>query len=315
MIGIVTALLLTILTPWRCDDLPSYSNPAADYPAALLRIQQWQNSAVPSMNPLCQLTLMTHHHATERGIVLVHGYTSCPRQFYSLGQQFYHAGYNVLIAPLPYHGDANRFTHAHGQLTAEALTQYADRALDIAHGLGRRITMMGLSAGGVVTAWAAHHRSDIEQAIMIAPAFSFKPIPLPLTTAAMNLFSILPDSFVAWQPTNRIDDTPNYAYPEYSYHALAQILRLSCMIKQAAQHTAPATRRLVFVLNPNDQSVNNDAARELAARWRNQYQVNLTIIDLPDQLKLAHDFISSERPHQFPELVYPRLLDAAGVHY
>ena len=129
------------------------------------------------MNPVCQLKLITHDRKVERAIILVHGYTNCPQQFNTLGQQFYDLGYNVLIAPLPHHGLADRMIEEHGLLTAEELAAYADETVDLAQGLGDQVVMMGISAGGVTTAWAAQHRSDIDLAVIISPAFGFKTDP------------------------------------------------------------------------------------------------------------------------------------------
>src|SRR6185503_9544167 len=119
----------------------------------------------------------THGQKVERAILLLHGYTNCPQQFLELGQRFYDLGYNVLIAPLPHHGLANRLTDEQSQLTAKELASYADEMVDIAHGLGNEVVMMGISGGGVATAWAAQNRSDLDLAVIISPAFGFKEIP------------------------------------------------------------------------------------------------------------------------------------------
>lgn len=117
---------------------------------------------------------MTHGQPVERVIVLVHGYTNCPQQFHELGQRFYYLGYNVLIAPLPYHGLADRLTDEQAELKAEELVAYADEVVDIAHGLGKRVIMAGISGGGVTTAWAAQNRSDLDLAVIISPAFGYQ---------------------------------------------------------------------------------------------------------------------------------------------
>ena len=64
------------------------------------------------MNPVCETQFMTHHRKVDRAVVLVHGYTTCPEQFHALGQRFFDLGYNVLSAPLPQHGFADRMTDA-----------------------------------------------------------------------------------------------------------------------------------------------------------------------------------------------------------
>jgi esterase/lipase len=66
---------------------------------------------------------MTHGKKVERAVVLVHGYTNCPNEFVGLRTRLYDMGYNVLVAPLPHQG------------------------------LGDKVTILGYSCGGVVTAW------------------------------------------------------------------------------------------------------------------------------------------------------------------
>ena len=200
------------------------------------------------MNPVCRLKLMTHDRKVERAIIMVHGYTNCPQQFQALGQRFYDLGYNVLIAPLPHHGLADRLTEAQAQLTAEELAAYADETVDIAQGLGERVTMMGISGGGVTTAWAAQNRSDLDLAVIISPAFGFKQVPTLLTAAVMNLYMFLPNSFVWWDPALQAEGSLPHQYPRYSTHALVQTLRLGFAIRAKAQHIKPAARKILVVL-------------------------------------------------------------------
>ena len=259
------------------------------------------------MNPLCRLQLMTHNKKTERAIILVHGYSSCPQQFHKLGQRFYDAGYNVLMAPLPHHGLADRMTNAHSRLTAEELAAYADQTVDIARGLGRRVFMMGLSAGGVTTAWAAQNRNDIDLAVIISPAFGFKKIPAPLTVAAMNFYSLLPDALEWWDPLLKEKAPPAHSYSLYSRHALVEILRLGFATLNDARHHPPAAEKIIMVLNANDIMVNNDETNNMIKVWKAD-KANLTTYEFRADLKLGHDLIDPSQPDQRTEIVYPRLM-------
>src|SRR5262249_53762108 len=132
---------------------PDYHAPPAPLPAFPSR----QGGDHPA---LWRSRLLTHGQKVDRAIVLVHGITNCPQQFAALGDQLFGAGWNVLIPRLPRHGLCDRMTSALAQLTAAELRDYADGVLDIAAGLGDEVTIAGLSAGGVVAAWAAQHRHD-----------------------------------------------------------------------------------------------------------------------------------------------------------
>lgn len=296
------------MTPRNIPKLTSHPRPAKSYTEALQRFSTLQAKDQEKMNPLCLAQLMTHNKQTDRAIVLVHGYTNCPQQFHELGVQFYNAGYNVLIAPLPHHGLADRMTRAHALLTAEELAGYADETVDIARGLGKEVTMMGISAGGVTTAWAAQNRSDLDLAVIISPAFGFKQVPTPLTAAAMNIFRFLPDSFEWWDPMLKEMVPPAHTYPQYSRHALVEILRLGYTIQNEAGRKAPAAKRLVVILNPNDNLINNELTMKVVNIWK-EHQASVSTYEFPDTLKLPHDIIGPSQPTQRIDIVYPRIIE------
>lgn len=308
ILGVIAGILYLALTPRNISHLVSHPNPVHSYAEALQRVDQMRAQEPPGMNPDCGLQLLTHDKKVERTIVLVHGYTNCPQQFKELGGRFYDLGYNVLIAPLPHHGLADRLTEEHGLLTAEELAAYADQTVDIAQGLGDQVVMMGLSAGGVTTAWAAQHRSDLDLAVIISPAFGFKQIPAFLTAAMMNITTLLPDSFVWWDPALQDRTPPLYAYPRYSKHALAQTLRLGFAVQADARHAPPAAKRIVMVINPADDSIDNGRVFEIIKSWQAR-GADLGTYQFDSALGLRHDLIDPTQPNQQIETVYPRLIE------
>src|SRR5512135_3026141 len=126
----------------------SHPNPAANYTEAVQRVESLRAAEV-GFNPDCHTTLLTHGAKTAKAIVFVDGYGSCPVSFKELGAQFYDQGYNVLAVPLPYNGLADRMTNEQAKLQAEDLVRYADAVVDIGRGLGERLTMIGISCGGL----------------------------------------------------------------------------------------------------------------------------------------------------------------------
>ncbi len=302
---------VAILTPWNIPNAPLQAHPVASYAEATQRIETLLAQEPPDMNPVCRLIWMTHEKKVERAIVLVHGYTSCPQQFRDLGQKFYDLGYNVLIAPLPHHGLANRLTDAHSLLSAEELEAYANETVDIAQGLGEQVTMMGISGGGVTTAWAAQNRGDIDLAVIISPAFGFKIVPTPLTAAAMNLYLLLPDSIKWWDDVLQEAASPPHAYPRYSNHALVQTLRLGFAVREQAGRVKPAAQKIVVVLNANDDSVNNPLTMEVVKVWQ-AHGTDLTTYEFDVSLKLGHDIIDPAQPYQRIDIVYPRLIELSN---
>jgi carboxylesterase len=228
---------------------------------------------------------MTHGQKAARIILMTHGYTTCPEQFRALGEQFYALGYNVLIAPLPHHGLTDRLTDEQSQLTAEEIVAYADEVINIAHGLGDHVTMIGISGGGVTTAWAAQTRSDLDLAVVISPAFGYYTVPTPLTAPAMNYYLTIPNSYTWWDENLKEKIKPDYAYPRYSTRALAQLLRLGFAVQGRAQQTSPAARSILVVTNANDKSINNALVYTVAGHWRD-HGANLRTYEFDAGLQL-----------------------------
>jgi len=285
----------SFFVPWNAYSLPSHPHPAQSYAEAVQRIDAWKADRAAEMNPVCVTQFLTHGEKTEKAIVLVHGYSGCPMQFKELGDQFYALGYNVLIAPLPHHGLADRKTPEQGQLTAKELATYADQVVDIAQGLGEEVTIMGASGGGLVTAWAAQNRSDVDVAVVIAPAFGYKVIPTYLTAPAMNIVLLQPDVLVWNDPARGDKPVPDYDYPGYSKHALAQILRLGFAIRLEALQKAPVAKEIIVVTNAADDSVNNALTAIVARNWQ-KHGAQLVEYEFPASLKLQHDLIDPNQP-------------------
>jgi esterase/lipase len=292
-------------------NMPSHPNPANNYDDALRLFESLRSHEPPGMNPICRDQLLIHGRKTERAIILVHGYTSAPPQFQELGRKFFDAGFNVLIAALPHHGLSDRMTEAHGKLKAGELAAYADRAVDIATGLGSHITMMGLSAGGVTTAWAAQQRKELERCIIISPAFGFRKIPTLLTWPAMVFYRLLPDSFEWWDPELKEKGVSSYGYPKYSHHALTEVLRLGFVVKDEARNGPPASKKIIMVLNPNDDMVNNEMAEQLAEIWKARGAC-ISTFRFDSGLKLPHDLVGADQSGQRIDIVYPKLVELAG---
>jgi esterase/lipase len=314
--GIFTLLLCSLpfilLKKEFSTNMISHRAPAMNYDEALLLFESLRSHEPPGMNPLCVNQLLTHGFRAERAIILVHGYTSAPPQFRELGRKFFEAGFNVLIAALPHHGLSDRMTERHGRLTATELAAYADRTVDIATGLGSHVTMLGLSAGGVTTAWAAQQRKELDCCIIISPAFGFRKIPTLLTWPAMVFYRLLPDAFEWWEPELKENGASSYGYPKYSHHALTEVLRLGFVVKDEARNSPPTSKKIIMVLNPNDDMVNNEMAEQLAELWKAR-GANISTFRFDAGLKLPHDLVGADQSAQRIDIVYPKLVELAGT--
>ncbi len=308
------ALLVLAVRPFGLVQVVSHADPVASYAEAVQRVAALQAQERDGYNPVCQTQLLTHGAKTARAVVLVHGYGSCPQQLVPLGRQFFERGDNVLIVRLPRHGLADRLTLEHGNLLASELAGCADEAVDIAAGLGERVLMLGQSGGAMATAWAAQTRAELDQAIIIAPAFGYRQLPAPVTVLLMNLALLLLPNIALWgDPRLREPSAPPYDNPRYTTRAAMQILRLGFAIRAAARRGPPAARSIVVVTNGNDDTVDNAAARRLVADWHTVGAAKLSHYEFPAALGLEHDLLDPAQPYARTEQVYPKLMELADL--
>ncbi len=286
------------------------SDPAAGYQEAVARIEQiqGQEDARGDVLPECRTTLITHGDRTERTVVFMHGYTSCPEQFRQLGQEFFDKGYNVYIPRQPHHGLQERIDNELRELTAEELVAYGTESADIAQGLGEHVTMAGLSGGGTVASWLAQYREDVDVAVPIAPFLGIGFIPPLLNRPFAHLADLVPSGYYMWwDPVTKADNpfTAPYSYPRYSLKSLAEVLRLGYAAEEDVKHIKPASSDIIVIYNAADDSVSNPIIEEFIDLWEANGAELLTIYEFEQGLRLPHDLITPTRIDNQVELVYP----------
>jgi pimeloyl-ACP methyl ester carboxylesterase len=289
------------------QSLQSHPDPATDYAEAVSRFQRIQKMEGPELNPVCRSILLTHGARTERAVVFFHGYTNCPQQFNELGQIFYDLGYNVLIPRLPRHGVADRKVENLSPLKAEELRDCADTSVDIACGLGQKVYVAGLSAGGTLSAWIAQNRSEVKRAVLIAPALGFsRHEGTRLQKGIALLLPILPDIRTDWFSVD--PDAPDHAYPGFSSRALGQLLRVSVATFAGALERAPKVQDVALVTSKSDDAVSDLLAWQLIGLWRSKALGKFAAVDFPKEMKIEHDMIDPAQKNQQIEIVYPVLV-------
>jgi carboxylesterase len=180
------------LLPVSTRRLRSQPQPSATYAEALTRWQQVQQADDHTIHPVARSRLLTHGAPTECVAILLHGVTNCPQQFMALGRALFDRGYTVLIPRMPRNGLLDRHTDELKHLRAPELRRFIDTVVDIAAGLGAQVTIVGLSAGGILAAWAAQQRREIHRAVVIAPSFGILRMSPLQHTLVRNVFSRLP---------------------------------------------------------------------------------------------------------------------------
>jgi pimeloyl-ACP methyl ester carboxylesterase len=292
--------------------LPSKPETAASYSDALARAQaSCSQDQEEHVRQVCLPALMTHGAPTDWALVFLHGFTNCPEQFRELGRRLFELGHNVYIPRQPYHGLAAPLENHLSPVKAEILVAYGEQALDLAHGLGQRVMVVGFSGGGTVAAWLAQNRSDLDSAVIIAAMMGVSFIPALLTRPSAWLMSHLPD-FYMWKDPRRREKNPHtvdYAYPGYSFHGMSEVLRLGISVRDQARTAPPSAKKITLVFNDREPGVNNKELLNCLADWQaHRSQTVLSAYHFEPDLKLPHDFLSIGTPGLQVEPIYQRLI-------
>ncbi|MGE5176007.1 MAG: alpha/beta hydrolase [Hyphomicrobiales bacterium] len=279
--------------------------PARTYDEAIARVDSIRAREGAGFNPACRSRVLATGARTDRAVVLLHGFTNCPKQFERIADDLAAQGMNVYVPLLPRHGRADRMTDALSRLTAEELVRAGDDAVDVARGLGDRVTVVGLSSSGVLTAWLAEHRRDIDGAVMIAPALGPHGVAAPEARRMTGLLLRVPDFFVWWDRERKAASPgPEQCYPRFASRALAQIYRLGFAVTDRAARGDPPAARLALITSACDEGIDNRAAAELARRWRAR-GADVRAYQFPESLGVRHDMIDPEQPYQKVAVSYP----------
>src|SRR6266496_1476741 len=305
-------ILRVIFHPIAVHQVESHAHPVASYKEAIEHVKSMQEEDNKDLaQDVCITKLFSHGMQTDHVIVLLHGFTTCPEQFNELGKQYFEAGYNVFIPRMPYHGLSDRLTDALLNLTAENLAAFGDRVIDIAHGLGKKITVMGISGSGTLITWLAQNRADLDFAFPVAPLLGLAFIPPWFTKLFERIALLLPNFYMWWDPRTKADNPFSiyYAYPGYPSRALMEIIRLGMITRAQAKKSPAAAKNILMVLNDAEPAVSNAEALKLLKSWQKHGKGNLSEVHFEKDMKLPHDIITPGTPGVPIEVVHPRLIE------
>jgi carboxylesterase len=297
----------------RVPQIQSQSNPVTNYEEGVARVKSMQEDDNRELTrDVCITKLYDHGAQTKHVVILLHGFTSCPEQFNELGKLYYEAGSNVFIPRMPYHGLSDRLTHTLVKLTAEDLAGFGDKVVDIAHGLGKKVTLIGISGSGTVAAWLAQNRADLDFVFMIAPLFGLAFIPPWFTKLFERIALRLPNFYMWWDPRTKAENPYSiyYAYPGYPTRALMEFLRLALVTRAQAETSPPRAGKITIILNDAEPAISNAEAMRLVRLWQKNGKANLSEIHFEKEMKLPHDIITPGTPGVPLEIVNSRLINA-----
>ncbi|MGA7879258.1 MAG: alpha/beta fold hydrolase [Terrimicrobiaceae bacterium] len=280
------------------------------YAEAVGEIRKLIAGTSSKIRPQCAIQLLDHGHPTEQVFVLLHGLSNCPAQFTKLGRLLFERGHNVVIPLVPYHGEENRLATDWGRLSAEDMLEAGNQAVDLARGLGTKVTAAGLSISGATVAWMAQNRSDVSRAVLLAPFLAPAGIPRWAWTPLERLLLRLPNMFFWWDSTKRENlEGPPYAYPRFPTRVIGETMLLGRRVLEESRSQAPRCPSILVVTTASDTAANNGMTAELVANWRGLRREGIETFEFAAADEVPHDFVDPNQPNQKTALVYPKLIE------
>ena len=293
---------------FRVPGFSSTARSASGYDEALEKFAEMESGeeALP-LRPEGRSRMLTHGRKAGLAVVLLHGLTNCPEQFVPLAKLLYESGANVVIPRARYAGYADGMNKLQGLQSAQDLLDQAAAGLDIAAGLGDRVSVVGLSGSAVAAAWMAQNRAGIDTALIIAPFFGLYGLPVPVGDALSAVFSKAPNFYKWWNAKLREKNPgPSYAYARFGTRSMADTVQLSRPVRAGLGLLKAG--RLDILLTAADLGANNALTRRLTAKWAAQNPGRVTVFEFPESDGVPHDMIDRNQPDAKIGITYPVIL-------
>jgi pimeloyl-ACP methyl ester carboxylesterase len=315
VVGLAAMVLVGILTwlafaPQALPPLEMVPQPVGTFREAVSKVEAMRAHTPGEVRAECRATILDHGKKTDQVYVLMHGLTNCPAQFLQFAELLHAAGANVLIPRLPYHGYVEELDYRQREMTARSMLDTAGAAVDLAHGYGGKVTIIGLSVNGTTAAWLAQMRGDVDTAMIIAPFFAPAGVPSRWVSPLTRLISRLPNRLVWWDPVARAEiKGPEHAFARFATHSIAAVMQVGRDVFQRAGTGAPPeARRIIFVTSAVDAAINMELVEDLAECWEKSAPGTVTHHVFPPEAAIPHDAIDPAQPGANTHLVYSSLL-------
>jgi carboxylesterase len=257
---------------------------------ALLLVAELQSRDGNDVVPVCGTQFLSRGGHAAQSVLLLHGYTNAPVQFREIAAAYSEAGANVLVPRVPFHGLADPFNHELTNLTPDVLATFTAKAVAAAEGLGEKLTVVGLSLGGLLAAYAAKNFDSVATAIMIAPFMQPKAVPEWVNAPFDGAMRALPDVFNWWNPKLREAEVRGtYAYPKFSLKAVAAMIDLRRRLEREPARRTNRAELVRLVVNDHDIAVRNDVARKVTSELFTDLAQEVDVAVLEASLGLTHD--------------------------
>lgn len=312
---ILAALALGAYFVFRIPHFSSVPHPARDYPEALAKFSELEKRESPlPLLPVGKSRLFTHGKKTGRVFVLLHGLTNCPEQFVPLARTLFQSGANVILPRARHAGYADVMNDVQGLQSGQDLLDQAAGGLDIAAGLGDRVTLVGLSGSAVAAAWMAENRDGIESVLLVSPFFGLEGHAVWMIDFLSAILSKAPNSYRWWnEELKEKIPGPTYAYPRYGTFCMADTIQLSRDVRAGMSRHPLKAGRLDILTTGTDKGANNSLTNQLAAEWESENPGRVTRFEFPEKDGVPHDMIDIHQPDAKIGISYPKILGLLGV--
>lgn len=242
--------------------------------------------------------LLIHENKNiNKGVLLIHGFTSSPAELREFGEQLYNAGYNVMGVRLAGHGtspyDLENFTWQDWYASVE-------HGYEILSGFVDEIVMVGFSTGGTLgLQFAATHPEKVSAFACVCAPLSIQgsAVPfVPVINGLNNILSLTNSSGIKrFVPSHTSNPTINYKnIPLKAVNELIQLMK-------QVQKVLPNVSTPTLVLQSTQDSVIKAASAEVIYKnissskkklhWIESEKHSLITHNIGDAVKTVREFI------------------------
>ena len=282
---------------------------------ALARLRELKARDTSDYSEVCHTALLEPAGPAKATIVYFHGFTNCPNQFLQGAAELSRRGYRVLLPRQPHMGLKDVLTHDLHKLTPAEISQLSDTTVDIAVGFGDPVYVVGLSTGGLVAAWAATTRDEVERLVTSAPVVTPKGVPMPLVRLAVRFPRLLPPIYLWWDPKKKdeLGESP-YVYPGFPLRSIFRFMLFGVLMSSRTVRPKHRLERVGVTTNVNDAAVSLEEGRWLVRRTFGDHSGELVEVVIDAKLGWGHDYVDPSGPaHGSPAQVADVFLAGLGL--
>ena len=309
--AVVIVFALAELWPLSTRGLTSNPAPANSFGEAMQRFSAIKAHREAEIHPNCEAYVLHHGERVGKAYLLVHGISNCPFSMVDFAPRLHALGHNVLVARMPENGHQDNSTNALKNITAQSLAGFSDECVDIAAGLANRVTVVGISAGGVIAGWMGQNRCEIDRAVLIAPAYGLSSFGSGLNHSLMRLMLFLPNFSVWKDPIKRSHATSReHSYKRQSTRGMGHVMKLGLVTLKQAKSKRPSAASITLITNAGDKAVDTAMSRGIAGAWERKGAA-ITKFEFPQHYQLPHELIDPTEEGARPEITYPKIIELA----